>query len=218
MSSLAYFLHEKKEVFPSLDFFLYVKNILHDTYFLWKPFLFEQPVFFLASARELFFPATLIQRNLPWLRVFRQGGWSSTILEALGSAVISWLSEHNGWKLSYYLSMLSKGKGSCGAERPRKTLALIGLKGVGQPSQIMFSQHAILEWKERERESRGGGHSEWVRNGNIIGYLLFNNTLSQCVIETTSGAWIHQYPLAQHNGSVKRLWYQPARSHSSSLL
>lgn len=58
--------------------------------------------------------------------------------EALGSAVISWLSEHNAWKLSYYLSMLSKGKGSYEAERPRKTLVLILLKGVGQPSQILF--------------------------------------------------------------------------------
>lgn len=80
------------------------------------------------------FPATLVQRNLPWMSVFRHRGWSSTIPEALGSAVISWLSAHNGWKLSYYLSVLSKGKGSCGAERPRKTLVLIFLKGVGQPS------------------------------------------------------------------------------------
>lgn len=99
-----------------------------------------------SSCRDLlffFFLASLIQRNLPRLSIFRHGGWSSAILEALGSAVISWLSEHNGWKLSYYLSVLSKGKGSCGAERPRKTLALILRKGVGQPSWILFSYHAM---------------------------------------------------------------------------
>lgn len=104
--------------------------------------LWEASTCFYASASEVFwvfFPAALIQRNLPRLSVFRHGGWSSTIPEALGSSVISWLSEHNGWKLSYYLSVLSKGKGSCGAERPRKTLVLILLKGVGQPSQILFS-------------------------------------------------------------------------------
>lgn len=60
-----------------------------------------------------------------------------------GSAVISRLSEHNGWKLSYYLSVLSKGKGSHGAERPRKTLVLILLKGVGWPGEILFSSDAV---------------------------------------------------------------------------
>lgn len=120
-------------------------DVLHDTCFLWEAFFFslwEASTCFYASASEVFwvfFPAALIQRNLPRLSVFRHGGWSSTIPEALGSSVISWLSEHNGWKLSYYLSVLSKGKGSCGAERPRKTLVLILLKGVGQPSQILFS-------------------------------------------------------------------------------
>ena len=137
------------------------------------------PCFF-ASAREMFwvfFPAALIQRNLPRLSVFRHGGWSSTIPEASGSAVISWLSEHNGWKLSYYLSVLSKGKGSCGAERPRKTLVLILLKGVGLPSQILFSIvcHVRMEGKRRAGEEVT---VNGFRNRDIIGYPLSNNTLS----------------------------------------
>ncbi len=139
--------HSIEEIKDSALDMLDVRRLdaLHDTCFLWEASpLFEQPhiVFFPASDREVFwvfFPAALIQRNLPRLSVFRHGGWSSTIPEASGSAVISWLSEHNGWKLSYYLSVLSKGKGSCGAERPGKTLVLILLKGVGQPSQISFS-------------------------------------------------------------------------------
>ena len=135
-----YFIHclydwEKRNTFDRFDVRL---ALLHDTSFLVFPPWAASPCFF-ASAKELFFPAAQIQRNLLRLSVFRHRGWSSTIPEALGSAVISWLSEHNGWKLSYYLSVLSKGKGSCGTERPRKTLALILLKGVGQPSQILFS-------------------------------------------------------------------------------
>lgn len=148
--TVSYIVPEKKEAFPSEERNTLDMLDVQTRYFAWhlpplKGFfsLFEQPYLVFASAREVFFPAALIQRNLPRLSVFRHGGWSSTIPEALGSAVISWLSEHNGWKLSYYLSVLSKGKGSCGEERPRKTLVLILLKGVGQPSQILFSWHAM---------------------------------------------------------------------------
>lgn len=105
-------------------------------------FLTSIAFFFLLGLKKCrvgLFISAQIQRNLLQLSVFRHSGWSSTIPKALGRAVISWLSEHNGWKLSYYLSVLSKGKGSCGAERPRKSLVLILLKGVGQPSQILFS-------------------------------------------------------------------------------
>lgn len=132
---------QKRGTLDSLD--VQILNILRDA-FIWDVFFSLQLPFFLfllglKKCRVGLFTTAQIQRNLLQLSVFQHSGWSSTIPKALGRAVISWLSEHNGWKLSYYLSVLSKGKGSCGAERPRKSLVLILLKGVGQPSQILFS-------------------------------------------------------------------------------
>lgn len=117
-------------------------DVLHNTCFLWHVFsIWAASLCFSLQPEQRFFSMLWWSEGIFHGSVFSSyGGWSSTIPQALGSGVISSLSEHNGWKLSYYLSVLSKGKGSSGrAERPRKTLVLILLRGVGQPSQILLS-------------------------------------------------------------------------------